>query len=369
MRPHRALRSLATRYHPALDAARVHSWNLRSFLWEARLRQSSGNASNSAQGRFAGFLDVGQRFSSAVRDSLQQRGNIGKNTVFFAYDTGALEAMQWCREQGVHCVLNQMDPSRTEVEIVHEEEGRWPGWATHQSDIPEEYFRRREQEWSAADLVVVNSRFCRDALIKQGVPQEKLFTMPLCYEADESNGQSVARSRQPSEPIRVLFLGQVILRKGIQYLLAAARQLEKVNIQFDVVGPLGISQSAISGAPANVKFHGRAGRADAVKWYRQSDVFVLPTLSDGFAITQLEAMTYGLPVVTTPCCGEVVSEGVDGFIIPPRDADTLAQTLKRYVMEPLLLKSQQMAALAKAGEFTLERLSQNLISLERALVV
>jgi glycosyltransferase involved in cell wall biosynthesis len=165
----------------------------------------------------------------------------------------------------------------------------------------------------------------------------------------------------------VLFLGQVILRKGIQYLIAAARLLEKESIHFDIVGPLGISADAIATAPKNMTFHGRAGRDQAAAWYQQSHVFVLPTISDGFAITQLEAMAYGLPVVTTPCCGEVVSDGVDGFVVPPREVEGLAQTFRRYLSEPELLRQQSAAATVKAGQFTLARLSANLERLEKEL--
>ncbi|MGH7952680.1 MAG: glycosyltransferase family 4 protein, partial [Limisphaerales bacterium] len=200
--------------------------------------------------------------------------------------------------------------------------------------------------------------------VKQGVPPEKLFVVPLCYEADEKNRKSEIGNRKSEQPLRVLFLGQVILRKGIQYLMDAARKLELENIHFDVVGPIGISGEAIASAPRNMIFHGRAARDQAANWYHQSHLFVLPTLSDGFAITQLEAMSYGLPVVTTPCCGEVVSDGVDGFIIPPREVDALAEIFLRYLAEPALLKDQRQAALAKAKLFTLDHLVANLSRLE-----
>jgi len=95
---------------------------------------------------------------------------------------------------------------------------------------------------------------------------------------------------------------------------------------------------------------------------------VLPTLSDGFAITQLEAMAHGLPVITTPCCGEVVSDGIDGFIVPPRDAKALAEALHRYLAEPDLLQIHQKAALEKSKLFTLPRLTQNLLQMETGLL-
>jgi glycosyltransferase involved in cell wall biosynthesis len=165
-----------------------------------------------------------------------------------------------------------------------------------------------------------------------------------------------------------LFLGQVILRKGIQYLLAAARQLERENIHFDVVGLIGISREAVATAPGNVTFHGRTGRDQAAGWYRRSHVFVLPTLSDGFAITQLEAMAHGLPAITTPCCGDVVSDGVDGFVIPASNPDALVAVFKRYLSEPGLLQAHRSAALEKSQQFTLERLTNNLLNLRLALM-
>jgi glycosyltransferase involved in cell wall biosynthesis len=204
----------------------------------------------------------------------------------------------------------------------------------------------------------------------------------LCYEAEEQSGNVDSRNQKsdPSSqfqlsafsfsafsPLRVLFLGQVILRKGIQYLIEAARKLVNENIRFDIVGPVGISEEAVASAPKNMKFHGRANRTAAAGWYQQADLFVLPTLSDGFALTQLEAMAHGLPVITTPCCGEVVSNGADGFIIPPRDVNALAVAFQRYLNEPRLLQSQRATALEKSRRFSLERLAENLESLEAEL--
>jgi glycosyltransferase involved in cell wall biosynthesis len=388
-----ALQSLAVRFHPDLDTGKsrkqkaesrdlVHSWNLRALWWEAIVRRKqkaeSGNGGQrpAVSGRYFAYLNVGRRFAICVREAMKRRRDLGADSIFFAYDTGALEVFEWCKERGIHCVLDQMDPNRVEVDLVRKEEKRWSGWAMHPTEVPEAYFLRREKEWALADRVVVNSEFCRQALVKQGVPSEKLFVMPLAYEAAQSattrqeDGCQKSEVRPPISdlrPLNVLFLGQVILRKGIQYLIEAARQLEKENIHFDVVGPIGISRDAIASAPRNVTFHGRATRDQATNWYRQASIFVLPTLSDGFAITQLEAMAYGLPVVTTPCCGDVVSDGVDGFIVPARDADALAKTFLRYLAEPDLLREQQQAALVKAKQFTLERLASNLLKLEAVL--
>src|SRR5690606_31583694 len=132
-----------------------------------------------------------------------------------------------------------------------------------------------------------------------------------------------------NHPLHVLWLGQVNLRKGIQYLMQAAQRLSGENIEFRIVGPIGISQDALATAPANMRFEGSVPRLDASNAYRWADVFVLPTLSDGFAITQLEAMSHGLSVIATPNCGDVVGHEEDGLIVPIRDAEALANSILR----------------------------------------
>lgn len=383
--PVRGLRSLAARFHPELDGRRgakretkVRSWNLKSLTWEAKLRRCS--RSQDSGGVYLGFIEVGREFATAVREELKRRRDWSPETLFFAYDTGALETLEWLRERGAPCVVDQIDPCRVEVEMVREEEKRWPGWTTCASEVPEAYFRRREREWALADRVVVNSEFSRQALIQQGVPSSKLSVIPLCYEAPRprlsKDGRLLdgQRPKHPApfpfsslRPLRVLWLGQVILRKGIQYLLQAARLLADEKVQFDVVGPIGISVEAVKSAPSNVTFHGQASRDQAGLWYQRADVFVLPTLSDGFALTQLEAMAHGLPVIATPNCGEVVANGVDGFIVPPRDAESLAGAIRHYLAEPDLLRHNEVAALKKVGQFTFSHLANHLGGLEAEL--
>lgn len=359
----KTFRSLAARFHPDLSDAPVISWNARSLAWEAGARhQANGQV-------YESFTRIGNAFALCVRENLKQRNDFNPNSIFFSYDTGALEVMEWCHDRGIKCILNQMDPNRVEVEMVREEEKRWPGWSMQSLEVPDEYFSRREREWALADRVMINSDFCGQALVKQGVPPEKLAVVPLCFEPEKEEPKNNQRNGQKGKArLRILFLGQVILRKGIQYLIEAARLLENEPVQFDIVGPVGISPAAVATAPKNMIFHGRATRDQTANWYRQSDVFVLPTLSDGFAITQLEAMSYGLPVVATPCCGSVVSDGVDGFIVPSCNADALAKTIQRYLAEPGLLGQQGKATHAKVRQFTLDRLSSNLRSLERELL-
>jgi glycosyltransferase involved in cell wall biosynthesis len=345
----------------------VRAFPFRSLLWKWRVRRLAAQKRS-----HEAYLHTDSAFASAVA-----RLKLPAHDVFFGYSYASLEMLRAEKERGVLTVLDQIDPGAMEFQLVAEEMGRFPELAGPPPEFPAAYYERNRREWDLADRIVVNSEFCREALVKQGVPAAKLFVMPLCYERELGDGrwemevrEQKSEVRPPTSdlrPLNVLFLGQVILRKGIHYLMDAARLLEREKIHFDVVGPIGILSAAVASAPRNMAFHGPVSRDGAAAWYRKADLFVLPTLSDGFAITQLEAMAHGLPVVTTPCCGDVVSDGADGFIVPPRDSDALAKTLLRYLAEPGLLREQQQAAVEKAKQFTLDRLAARLISLEAEL--
>jgi glycosyltransferase involved in cell wall biosynthesis len=131
-------------------------------------------------------------------------------------------------------------------------------------------------------------------------------------------------------------------------------------IEVRVVGPTQISEQVIRDAPSNVTFTGRVERDQAQNEYRDADLFVLPTISDGFAITQLEAMAHGLPVITTPNCGRVVRDEVDGFLIPPRDSDALAEAIAVLDDDRSRLAEMSSAAYQSSQSFTIDQLRLNL---------
>jgi glycosyltransferase involved in cell wall biosynthesis len=348
------LRSLATRFTPELSTAKVHSWNATAITWELKLRAATRKGGSTA--RYAEFCHIGREFACKTAHAIARNGNA--NSIYFGYDTASLEIFENC--PGLTKILSQMDPSREELNLVAEESKSWPGWNALPDDtVPESYFLRRESEWQLADHIIVNSQYAYDALIRQGVLAAKLCVIPLCY---QPTTQGKVRRRDTAKPLKVLFLGQVILRKGIQYLLQAAKLLEKSPVEFHIVGPIGISSTALRQFPANVTFHGRANRDGVVQWYEQCDVFLLPTLSDGFAVTQLEAMSHGLPVIATSNCGDVISDGVDGFRLPIRDPQAIVAAILKY-LDPTLLTQHSEAALGKALQYSDERFVSSLLSL------
>jgi glycosyltransferase involved in cell wall biosynthesis len=353
---------LTSRFHEELSDAEVYAFNATA------IRQGLAQRFAKRDNPYGEYLRVGSRFGRNVRAALRKRKDQHwENTVFFGYDTGFFEAAAWAKNRGAACVVGQMDPARTEVEMVREEEKLWPGWAKKPLIVPEEYFLWRQSEWALADIVMVNSRWTHDALLKQGVPASKLAIVPLAYEVDETKVLEPIPLKEVNDPLRVLFLGQVNIRKGIPYLIEAARLLKGAPVQFDIVGPISIADQFVVSSPSNVRFHGSVTRDKVQNFYSQADVFVLPTISDGFALTQLEAMSYGLPVITTPNCGDVVTDGVDGFLVPARNAPALAEALLKLAEDPERLQAMRVSARERVTAFSLDQLDKDLRQLEARL--
>jgi glycosyltransferase involved in cell wall biosynthesis len=277
---------------------------------------------------------------------------------FFGYSTGSLEALTYLSPTSCFTVLDQISPGQVEKEIVLDESERWPGWATTLPVLHPSFQERLEKEWHLASQVLVNSEWSKEALVEQGVSAAKIAVVPLAYDPPTARPHMAAPP--PDRPLRVLWLGTVNLRKGIPYLLKAAKQLLPRNVEIRIVGPLQITEKARAFAPSNVEFVGRVPRDKVSAQYRDADVFVLPTLSDGFAITQLEAMAHGLPVIATPRCGRVVTDGRDGFVVPVRDADRLAAAIATLDDDRDRIASMSQNALQTSQNYTLSHLAQRL---------
>src|SRR5438105_10065184 len=309
---------LAERFHNQLRGARVKAFNPSLILFEtlARARGLRGWPKIIARNRW-----FQRKIVAALTSDF--RYLTSDSPVLLSYSYTALGLFRYAKSRGWKTLLVQIDPGPGEEAIVAEEAARVPELASGWHPAPSEYWASWREECKLADRVVVNSEWSREGLIRGGVPNSKLSIIPLAFEAPQITGReselggerSYPKRFTAERPMRVLFLGQINLRKGIARLLAAARILRDEPVEFWLVGPMQIANASAIEDAGRVKWFGPATREQAAQYYRNADVFILPTLSDGFAITQLEAQAYGLPVIVSKFCGTVVESGVDGIIL------------------------------------------------------
>jgi glycosyltransferase involved in cell wall biosynthesis len=347
----RVLLSAIARRHDELDNRQVASFPLLS---AARYGIGFLNRRGAYEGAIA------RRFARGV-EALNAPHN-----VFFGYSYDSLELLQWERSRGVFTVLCQTDPGPTHYRMIGKEQEQWPEYGSPKGSFwSDQRFERLRQEWKLADVIIANSQWTRDSIIAEGAEAAKIEILSLAYDTGD-RGQRTEGGGQwsvVSGPLKVLWLGNVSLGKGIQYLVEAARSLVNEPVQFSVGGSSYISDAVVSNSPGNIRWLGQIPRSGTDAVYNDCDVFVFPTLSDGFGITQLEALTHGLPVITTPNCGRVVEEGKTGFFIPARDPKALAEAILKFVRNRQLLEAMRPRCLEAVKAFSVEAYGRRLVGI------
>jgi len=353
---------LRDRFHNELHEGSVKAFNSSLIVFEmlARARGLGGWPKIVARNRW---------FQRKVVNALTS--DIGPQTsdspILLSYSYTALEPFRYAKANSWKTVLVQIDPGPEEERIIAEEATRVPQLAADWQAAPHEYWRAWREECELADGIVVNSEWSRKGLIRGGVPAEKISIIPLAYEPGVGSGwltEPRLQRKYPDRftferPLRVLFLGLINLRKGVARLLEAARILRDSPVEFWMVGPVEIANASTISDAGRVKWFGPATRNQAAEFYRRADIFILPTLSDGFAITQLEAQAHGLPIIASKNCGKVVENGVNGIILDEPSAACIAHAVHDCVAGPDRLE-KLAAASGVRDKFTIEALANQL---------
>lgn len=327
---------LAQRCHEALAAERVVSFNAGLLALETghRLRRIDGWPATMERNGW--FCRQSESWLKRNVETLFPRSSEG---CVFAYSYAASGFFRAARSGGLRTVLGQIDPGPAEFRWVKQRTERYRSLEPAESSPPEALWENWRSELEMADRIVVNSEWSRRLLVEEGVDASNICVIPLAYEATpvEVNRQlPVGFSRQ--RPLRVLFLGRFYLRKGAGEILEAAGRLAGEPVRWDIVGPVGVklTDDWIPG-DADIRFHGPCGYREVDRFYREADLLLLPTHSDGFAITQLEALARGCPVVASPYCADVVRDGLNGLRLAEVSPDAIVDTLRRVLDEPDLL--------------------------------
>jgi glycosyltransferase involved in cell wall biosynthesis len=113
--------------------------------------------------------------------------------------------------------------------------------------------------------------------------------------------------------------------------------LKNEPMDFTFAGPIGVKIPDESLGMSNVRFLGSVDKATTERLYRESDVFLFPTLSDGFGLTQLEALGHGLPVIASRNCAQVVEDRDNGLVLPEVSPETIAQAIMELIRDRDLL--------------------------------
>lgn len=339
--PGKVARSLSERYHSDLKRANVQSFTRRSISFELQQKLSRSTGWTNILARNQWFQHQSLGYLNALANQKATRENPISPTIF-SYSYAALELFKFAKHQGWRTILGQIDPGIVEEQIVADLQAKYgQRYQSSWTPAPAMYWDRWRQECELADQIMVNSTWSQTALIKAGIAAKKIAIAPLAYQPPAA--ASEFRRTYPEQfsgdrPLRVLFLGQVILRKGIAALLEALPYIEKSPIEIWLVGPTDLTlPSSVSSHP-QLKWLGAVPRSQVQHYYQKTDIFLFPTHSDGFGLTQLEAQAWHLPIIASEYCGSVVSHDQNGLILPSVSGKAIADALLDCCAHPQRLK-------------------------------
>jgi glycosyltransferase involved in cell wall biosynthesis len=272
-----------------------------------------------------------------------------------------LRSMQRARAMGTVTVgqWGNVHP-RQQYDILAEECRRWG----LRRRMPHAVLARALAEIDRADYLICPTDQATDSFHAEGVPARKLITIPNGVDRDRF------RPGDPSaHPFRVLFVGQIGFRKGVPYLLQAWQRLGWHDAELCLAGNIDAEIQPLLSRFANLPGLRMLGYvADPVGLYQSADVFAFPSLLEGSAKVNFEALACGVPLVVTPNAGSVVRDGVEGCIVPVRDADALAAALDRLRADDRLRRDMSLAARARAAEFPWQRHGAAVVEALRSVV-
>lgn len=234
---------------------------------------------------------------------------------------------------------------RFQNRLLHEEYERW---GLKFSGVGSQIMEKELAEYETADLITVPSEFNVRTFIEEGVPTERIAKVPY--------GANIAKFSPQGAPdpnkFVVLFVGQVSIRKGFPYLLQAFEKLAHPRKELWVAGSVQPELEATILPRMNlsgVQFQGQLTHSELAHVYSQADVMVIPSIEEGLAMVQGEALACGCPVIGTEHSGasDLFTNGREGFIVPIRDPDAIAERLTRLADSPGLRAEMSAAALAR----------------------
>ena len=361
--PFSPLTRLCQRFHVELSKANVHDFTASLIRFELTQRIQKNSGWEHVIARNSWF----QQNAVELLDSISRNiSSFDSRPILFAYSYAALQLFSYAKSQGWRTILGQIDPGPVEENIVREEHHRHPEYKSRWQAAPAQYWDAWRKECSLADRIIVSSPWSSQALQQVGIPAKQIDIIPLAYNPPKQARTFERKYPQAfsvERPLRVLFLGQVILRKGLTALLEAAELLHDQPIEFWLVGSEGIARSSQAVKRGQVRWIGSVPRGSTAKYYQQADVFLFPTLSDGFGITQLEAQAWKLPIIASKFCGEVVKNQENGFLLQEVTGNAIAEILQLCLRDPQKLEYLSQSSAKSSYDFNLLHLQNRLLSL------
>jgi hypothetical protein len=234
------------------------------------------------------------------------------------------------------------------------------------SHTPQFIVDRQLEEARIADYLLCPSNHVANSFVQYGIPKEKCKVIPY-----GANTKLFKPTSSNKDKFRILFVGTVGVRKGLVYLFQALKELHgKYDFECTIIGGLEEQFKPVFDEYSHLfTYLPHVPHGELVNYYNAASVFVFPSLDEGMALVQLEALACGVPVICTPNSGgdAAVEEGKEGFVVPIRNPAAIAQKLIMLLDDPELVSKMSDNARSKAVLFSWDTYGNSLSALIASL--
>lgn len=267
--------------------------------------------------------------------------------IFIGWSNKSLHSLRRAREKGSMTILERGSSHMVYHRSILKEE--YERWGIRNVHIVHPRIEEKELlEYEETDYIEVPSSFAKRTFIEQGVREHKIIQGMRGVDL-----RQFPLGNKTDNIFRLIFVGGMSLQKGTHYLLQAWSELRLTNAELVLVGGM-----ALDIAPFFKKYEGcyryvgHVPQDELYTYYHQASAFVMPSIQEGFAVVQLQAMACGLPLICTTNTGgeDVVEEGKNGFVIPIRDVETLKEKIIYFYDHPQECREMGLRARKKVEE-------------------
>ena len=283
--------------------------------------------------------------------------------ILHAYEDGCSASFARAKQLGIQCSYElPIAHWATVRRLLAEEAERYPEWepTLESTREPEEKLFRKEEELRLADRITCPSQFVLDSIpfgIRQKTPcQISPFGSPLC---EPSNIESPPKN----DTLKLLFVGSMSQRKGLADLFEAMKLLHGEPISLSILGQPSMPMEFYRKQLAEFAYFPPCSNQKVREIMRTHDALVLPSIVEGRALVQQEALACGLPIIVTPNAGgeDLIEEGVTGHLVPVRSPEKTAEAIRVMIENKNPKEEIRQLCQKKATLHTWANYAQNII--------
>lgn len=340
--------------HPGLDPALVRTIGLSE--WFERIATRAGLL------RLGASIDRfgNARFVNQIADEIASE----RAFALWGYNGSSLASFELARQHGRTCILDRTNGDfsiyNAMMAEIYDAYGEW--FVEAERAVPAQTIVKDRREYALADRILVGSTFAAET-IRQAVPesaiQSKIKVLNYCYDEALFEHLAPPGAVNRNAPVKFLFMGLVIPRKGIQHVLEAIDRIPRSAAELTIVGNMQLPREIFARYADRVTYHPTVARADVPAIMAEHDVLLLPSYFEGAGIVLYEALAAGCGLIQSDRCAMAVTPDT-GILLDKVDTEAVYQAMMTAVEDRDRLDGWRASAQAEARNYSFARYRDNI---------